>query len=101
MVPSLSITNVLRYRPFSTGTVENLAGASTNVSYTDTSYNVGDELFYIEAPDNVSTFTANYGRPIYRPGFQIYKNGVLVYTDASVSTNNVNPSPFIVTYNVS
>jgi hypothetical protein len=98
--PSLSSTNVVRYRPSSSGTVENLVGAGNNVSYTNTSYNVGDELFYIETPDNVSTFTANYARPIYRPGFEIYKNGVLVFTDASVSTNNVTPSPFIVTYNV-
>ena len=101
LVPSLSSTNVVRYRPSSAGTVADLVGATgTNVSYTNTSYNVGDELFAIATYDNVSTFTANYGRPIYRPGFEIYKIGVLVFTDASVSTNNVNPSPFIVTYNV-
>jgi hypothetical protein len=101
LVPSLSITNVLRYRPFSAGIVADLVGAGTNVSYTNTSYIVGDELFTIATPDNVSTFTANYARPIYRPGFVIYKNGVLVFTDASVSTNNVTPTPLVVTYNVS
>ena len=86
LVPSLSITNVLRNRPFSSGTVENLVGAGTNVSYTNTSYNVGDELFTIATSDNVSNYTINFGRPIYRPSFLIYKNGVAVYTDASVAT---------------
>ena len=101
LVPSMSITNVLRYRPFSAVIVADLVGATgTNVSYINTSYNVGDELFVIATYDNVSTFTANYARPIYRPGFEIYKNGVLVFTDASVSTNNVTPTPLVVTYNV-
>jgi len=100
VVPSLSLTSVLRYRPFSTGPVENFVGATVFVSYSNTSYNVGDELLYIATPDNVSKFTINFSRPIYRPGFQIYKNGVLVYTDASISTNATTPSPIIVTYNV-
>jgi hypothetical protein len=101
LVQSLSSTNVVRYRPSSSGTVENLVGAGNNVSYTNTSYNVGDELFAIATYDNVSTFTANYGRPIYKPGFVIYKNGVLVFTDASVATASGTPAPLVVTYNVS
>jgi hypothetical protein len=101
--PSLSSTNVVRYRPFSTGNVEILVGTTAGiyVSYINTSYNVGDELFAIATHDNVSTFTANYGRPIYRPGFEIYKNGVLVFTDASVATASGTPAPLVVTYNVS
>ncbi len=101
LVPSLSITNVLRNRPFSLGTVENLVGAGTNVSYTNTSYNVGDELFAIATYYTVSAFTANYGRPIYIPGFVIYKNGVVVYTDASVATASGTPAPLVLIYNVS
>jgi hypothetical protein len=70
--PALSSTDVLQYRPFSTGTVEDLVGGTgIYVSYTNTSYNVGDELFAISTHDIVSRFTANYGRPIYKPGVEI------------------------------
>ena len=101
MVSSLSSAYVLRYRPFSQGTVENLVGNNVLAVYTNTSYNVGDEIFTIATPASVSTFTIAYARPIYRPGFVIYKNGVAVYADASVSTNDFLPSPFRVIYNVS
>ena len=65
---------MLRYRPFCQSIVEDLVG---NVGiwgvYTNISYNAGDERFYIATPDNVSTFTVNYARPIYIPGFAIYQ----------------------------
>ena len=102
LTPALSVSNLTRSRPISTGPMLNAFdnSASTLITYNNTSYNVGDELFYFASPESVSTFTIDFHRPIYRCGFQIYKNGVLVYTDASVTTSNENPSPFIVTYNV-
>ena len=92
----------MRYRPNSGEVLTNLCdnNGGTRLDFYANSYNVGDELFYITTPDNVSTFTINYHRPIYRPGFEIYKNGVLVYTDASVTRSADLLSPLIVTYNV-
>jgi hypothetical protein len=103
LTPSLSQSNIVRFRPLSTGPLSNLFdnSASTLITYNNNTYNIGDELFYISTPNNVTTFTINHHRPIYRPGFEIYKNGVRVYIDASVTTSASDPSPSIVTYNVS
>ena len=102
MTPLLSASNLARSRPISTGPMSNAFdnSASTLTTYNNTTYNVGDELFYFASPECISTFTIDFHRPIYRHGFEIYKNGVLVHTYASVTTSNDNPSPFIVTYNV-
>jgi hypothetical protein len=101
--PSLSQSNIVRSRPGSGGALANLfdSDAATRADYDAGSYGVGDELFCIAAPESVSAFTVTYHRPIYRPGFQIFKNGVLVYTDASVATSADTPSPFAVTYDIS
>lgn len=99
---SLSQSNVVRFRPNSGGALTNLFDndLGTRLDYDNNSYNIGDELFYFESRENVSSFTITYHRPIYRPGFQIFKNGVLVYTDASVASSSETPSPYTVTYNV-
>ena len=65
--------------------------ASTLITYNNTTHNVGDELLYFASPESDSTFTIDFHRPIYRPDFEIYKNGVLVHTSASVTTSNENP----------
>ena len=88
---------------YSGGTLTNLFdnNALTRLDYNNNACNVGDELFYLTALDNVTTLTINYHRPTYRPGLEMYTNGVLMYTDASVATSASDPSPSIVTYNVS
>jgi len=103
LTPQLSESNLVRYRPLSAGPLSNAFDnlGTTLITYIGNSYNVGNELFYFASPESVSSFTIDYHRPAYRPGFQIFKNGVLVYTDASVATSADLPSPFIVTYNVS
>ena len=102
LTPALSQSNVVRFRALSTGPLSNLFdnSAATLITYNNNTYNIGDELFYISTLDNVTTFTINHHRPIYRPGFEIFKNGVLVYADASVTSSASDPSPSIVTYNV-
>ena len=102
LTPQLSESNLVRYRPLSAGPLSNAFDnlGTTLITYNGNSYNVGNELFYFASPESVSSFTISYHRPAYRPGFQIFKNGVLVYTDASVATSADLPSPFIVTYNV-
>ncbi len=102
LTPSLSQSNVVRFRTLSVGPLSNAFDnlATTLINYNGNSYNVGNELFYFASPESVSSFTIAYHRPAYRAGFEIYKNGVLVYIDASVTSSNENPSPFIVTYNV-
>jgi hypothetical protein len=102
LTPQLSESNLVRYRPLSAGPLSNAFDnlATTRIDYNATSYNVGNELFYFASPESVSSFTISYHRPAYRPGFQIFKNGVLVYTDASVATSADLPSPFNVSYNV-
>jgi hypothetical protein len=102
LTPQLSESDLVRYRPLSAGPLSNAFDnlGTTLITYIGNSYNVGNELFYFASPESVSSFTIAYHRPAYRAGFEIYKNGVLVYIDASVTTSNENPSPFIVTYNV-
>ena len=102
MTPQLSESNLVRYRPLSAGPLSNAFDnlGTTLITYNGNSYNVGNELFYFASPESVSSFTISYHRPAYRPGFQIFKNGVLVYTDASVTTTSDNPQPLRVTYNV-
>ncbi len=102
LTPVLNETNIVRYIPSTNGGgLSRLFDNDNNTTFNNNnSYNIGDEFFYIAAPKSVSTFTITFWRPIYRPGFKIYKNGVLVYTDASVATSAIDPSPNPVTYNV-
>jgi hypothetical protein len=102
LTPQLSESDLVRYRPLSAGPLSNAFDnlGTTLITYIGNSYNVGNELFYFASPESVSSFTISYHRPAYRPGFQIFKNGVLVYTDASVATSADLPSPFNVSYNV-
>ena len=101
--PELYVSNLVRYRPFPTGPLSNAFDnlATTRTLYDSISFIVGDELFYFAFPESVSTFTIYNHRPIYRPDFQMFKNDVLVYTDASVATSAENPSPFRFTCNAS
>jgi hypothetical protein len=103
LTTQLSESNLVRYRPLSAGPLSNAFDnlGTTLITYNGNSYNVGNELFYFASPESVSSFTISYHRPAYRHGFQIFKNGVLLYTDASVATSADLPTPFIVTYNVS
>ena len=78
--PVLSVTNIVRFRLISFGPLSNLFDdlASSLIIYINTSYNAGDEVFLFASPARVSTFTIDHHRQIYKPGFQYFKNGVLV-----------------------
>ena len=66
LTPVLSETNIVRFRPISTGPLSNVFdnSASTLITYNNIAYNVGDELFYFASPESVSTFTIDHHRPI-------------------------------------
>jgi hypothetical protein len=80
LTPELSVSNLVRYRPFSTSLLSNVFDnlASTIINFNSNTYSVGDELLYFASPESVSTFTIVFHRPIYRPSFEIYQNAVLV-----------------------
>jgi len=81
------VSNLVRYRTFSTGLLSNVFDnlASTVITYNSTSYHVVDGLLFFASPESVSTFTVDYHLPIYRHGFQISKNEMLLYTDAPIT----------------
>jgi hypothetical protein len=102
LTPILARSNLVRFTPTSSGNILSLFDNNNEsyISYTGNVYNIGNEKFYFAAPENVSLFIIEFYRPVFRLGFQIFKNGVLVYTYASVATTSREPVSFRVAYNV-
>jgi len=71
---------------------------SSYVNWRENPQPVGTKLFNLYFKERVQNITIYYARPRYAPGWKIYENDVVVYTDTSNHGNSLEPSPYTVTY---
>ena len=62
---------------------------------------VGKTLFEIMAPSDVTELKITYGRPLYAPGWKIYRDGNLVLSEGSNRGGSMHPSPVTYSYTLS
>ena len=58
----------------------------------------GETAFAITAPTDTTELKITYGRPLYAPGWSIYRDGVLVVSEGSNRGSNPTPAPVTYSY---
>merc|ERR1712100_547344 len=62
---------------------------------------VGKTVFQIMAPSNVAQLKITYVRPLYAPGWKIYRDGKLVYSEDKNRGSSKTPNPVTYSYTLS
>ena len=70
----------------------------TYVNWRDNPQPVGAKLFNLYFNRKINSFDMGTGRPRYAPGWKIYENDILVYTETTNHTNDLEPAPYNVSY---
>uniref|UniRef100_A0A6C0BQF3 Uncharacterized protein n=1 Tax=viral metagenome TaxID=1070528 RepID=A0A6C0BQF3_9ZZZZ len=73
---------------------------TTYVNWRDNPQPVGTKLFNLYFKERVQNITIQHARPTYTPGWKIYENDVVVYTDTSNHGDASEPRPYNVIYSL-
>ena len=71
---------------------------NTYVNWRDNPQPVGTKLFNLYFTERVNNITIQHQRPSFTPGWKIYENDVVVYTDTLNHGDSLDPVPYPVTY---